>query len=90
MNTGALIPLLVTLDTDLGLHGDVKSACCINDFVDKDYPELKALVRESALHDGKLVSECVDRIESLGMSVTLDKVTGQLAVYLNNGHFTVN
>lgn len=87
--TGMLIPLLVTLDTDLGMQDGIQSTNCIDEFVDADYPELKAIVRSEVLDEHGLVIPVVERIESLGMRVSLDKETQQLTIYLNNGHFKV-
>lgn len=85
--SGMLIPTLITLQTDLGLRETVNSSNCIDEFVDADYPELKAIVRSEVLDEHGLVIPVVERIESLGMRVSLDKETQQLTIYLNNGHF---
>lgn len=89
IDSNHLVPMLITLNTDLGLNDKIHSADCIDTLVDKDYPNLKQLVRETVVRDGKLVPEWASRIEGIGMQVVLDKTTTSLSVYLTNGHFTV-
>lgn len=87
--SGMLIPTLITLQTELGMVETVNSSTCIDEFVDANYPQLKDIVRSEVLDEHGLVIPVVERIESLGMRVSLDKETQQLTIYLNNGHFKV-
>lgn len=89
IDSNHLVPMLITLNTDLGLNDKIHSADCIDTLVDKDYPNLKQLVRETVVRDGKLDPDWASRIEGIGMQVVLDKTTAALSVYLINGHFTV-
>lgn len=89
-STDQLVSWLVTLDHDLGTHREVISSQSIDFYIDAEYCNLKETVRAILLEEGKLNNSAVERLEAIGVMVTLDRASGAITLFLHNGNFTVN